>query len=251
MKVLVPVWGEVFTDYLKRGLLRSLSWPLNEVALKGSEWVFANEQNFRDTFLNTIESCIKENQLMFIACPDFIFADGSIQTMMDFAASPGACVGMVHVRVLPSILDDLDKPQTSSMLVTKAFQHLHKSWSEADCTKPKSNCYAGGVSWRRQNNVFLVQHRLPSAFIVNFIPSDLEYFKAERFDSWDHRWPSTWEHRQRLIGSSDGAFMAEVTEDWGHIPNIRDTNPLEQDAFHGERIHNKVNRQFISVLRGI
>lgn len=250
MKIFTPKWGEKFNTYFEYGLMQSLKWPKNDAATKGADSVIVPSlESLMPILLETIEECLTDNEPMLMACPDFIFSDGSIATMLEYSR-PGTCVGMVHTRVNPTIIDDLGEVGLNgSQLVSKAWKHLHDSWKGADCTKEFSNCYSGGVSWRAQGDLILVQHRLPTALLVNFIPSDLDFFKDERFDAWDHRWPSTWQNRQRLIGSSDAAFMVEITEVDSHCPALGPVNMLQEDWFHGVLEHHKTNRQFVSVLR--
>lgn len=79
---------------------------------------------------------------------------------------------------------------------------------------------------------------------------DLEYFKKDRYDGWDHRWPATWNQRMRYIGSSDAAFMVEVTQPNSNLARINRTNFFHHtDSYREDRAHHKVNRQILAIFR--
>ena len=281
MKIFLPVWGDQYIDWAKRGLLKSLCWKKNAAALRGAEFLIATDKpeafteptlfpqettqsfipphktelmrkEFADYALPiAIEKCLAVKEPMLLATADYVFADGSIDSLKEFGTYPGVCVSAAHVRVHPNILTTLPDNCTSQQLVDLAWYdgHLHSSWANSNCKKGRNNSYAGGVSWRALGSLIFVQHRLPTAFMVNFITSDLDYFKREPFNSWDWNWPETWTERMRYLGSSDAAFIVEITLPTLNNPAIRDTNQEEPDWFHIHKSHMGINRQFVSVFR--
>lgn len=257
---------------MQRGLGPSLAWRKNREALKDATWVILTDDDrapkiaskFFDGAIHVypvlrhptknltdeIHRCLLSDSQFLMAPPDTVFADGSIASMLRCATQPKTVVGVAHVRVNPTFLDSMPY-LTPAPMVTHAWEHLHKSWIYAEESE-YANSFTGGVSWRYLNpSTIAVQHRLPTPYLVNFKYADLEYFSHERFSVWDHEWPTLLVHheRWRYIGSSDAAFIAEVTDQDKNIPPPGYLPPDETDAFHRDLIHNKTNRLFFSIFR--
>jgi hypothetical protein len=88
--------------------------------------------------------------------------------------------------------------------------------------------------------------------MANFNEFDKKYFdlKATHFLFWDTYWPHdlVYQERFRVVGSSDVAFMCELTEPDKNVPQLTDINP-QPDAYHmmGQD-HNLVCRQFMATF---
>jgi hypothetical protein len=220
--------------------------------------------------LISIKQCLDENCTMLMSTPDFIWANGSLHNMIAESypdESQGLCVSIAHMRVLPSILEPIlsngyrERGSGSDETVDHAFDHQHESWIRSEIqtwTTPKANgIYHSGVAWRRASGgLITVQHQMPSPFVVNFRESDLKEFERWKgvtppaFGEWDHNWPSKLieEGRLRYIGSSDVAFMVEVTEADKNVPPLTDAR-TPHDQFFRDEPSVKIQKQFISTFR--
>ena len=256
------IWGDLETTQSIYEIATKVL-PFNQIILKQKR--LENNKGGVDLLgmmLETQRHCLLEKVPMFTAPPDTVFSEGSVKAMMDYAEYPGTCVAVPHPRCLPTIMDDLtDRPPTNPQLVNLALKkHVHDAWKTCDVSSLVSGIHVGGIAWNRLNeHTWAVQHRLPTIYIANFTDDDRKFFHkpfkgvAPQYGMWDHEWPGSEvipKERQRTIGSSDIAFIAECTEYHKNIPTQRLTNPEERDAFHRNELHNHVNRQYVSCFRG-
>lgn len=211
--------------------------------------------------MKVMDICIKDNAPMLMATPDFVYGDGTIRAMMEIADQPGTVAGMAHIRVLPGFLAHIGfnvtgKIPTNAQLMNIAFKNCHGTWQDTQCGADPTMSYHCGVSWKWLNeNTAAVQHHMPSPFLVNFISKDKDVWRnggEPGFGFWDHDWPAFLLNDQRLrwIGSSDAAFMAEVTEPMANLGKMLPRNPLDPDAFFKDSYHCRIQRQFVSIFRG-
>ena len=205
-------------------------------------------------FTTEIEECLKQNAKLLLAPPDSIFGDGTIHGILSCGSIDHSCVSVPHPRVVDSIFNDL-KPLTNSELVSLSFKHLHKTWEEANVDLPMVNSYVGGVQWKKiKDDLYRVSHRLPTPYLLHFKPHDLDFFKQQIcFGTIDHTWPTNLfgEERIRFVGSSDLAFIVEVTARCQNIPPKYPIAPNEPDRFWRNAYHNQIYRQVYMVFRGI
>lgn len=200
--------------------------------------------------------CLTFGAQTLLAPPDTIFGDGSISNMREIADQRDVVVLAAHVRVLPSILDVVtEKPMSNANLVHESFKRLHKSWGEAEYGPAQANSYIGGVSYRYlDDNLYSVCHRLPTPYLINWTPEDQAYYRGQlHWGCIDHSWPGAMlipAQRQRLIGSSDGAFMAEITPADVNIPPVEYIRQNEPDLFWRNEPHNIQNRMQSIIFRG-
>lgn len=207
-----------------------------------------------------IQYSIQHKSKMLLAPPDTIFGDGSVRSMLEIGTQPGTCVAVVHPRVLPTILDDIETigatrgSMSNAQMVTLAIKHAHSSWTAAEFNSPICNSYIGGISWRKIGaGVVSVTHRLPTVYLADFNGTDWDFFWSQvSWGGWDHRWPAEnliRQERMRLIGSSDAAFICEIT-DWDkNVPPKHDHHPKD-DSYWNDHYHNGINRQFSVIFRG-
>jgi len=217
--------------------------------------------------LKAIRFCIDNKQPMLMSTPDFIWADGTIENMYTESydsEGQNLCVSIAHMRALPSLLDPLAELSSfeSQKLLYSALEHAHESWTRCEVGTDPNGIYHSGIAWRfvDRKSLITVQHQMPSPFLVHFTESDLKEFERWKgitppaFGEWDHNWPTKLieEGRLRYIGSSDVAFMVEITEADKNVPPL---NPARRphDAFFRENSdiekHLKIQKQFISVFR--
>ncbi len=293
IRLFTAVWGENYLDWFEKFCLKSLAWPKNAAALEGATWVFLTKKSHQERlqgalkrspikladtefllleddfdknphaagaymlqgYLMEMGRCITFGAQSLTAPPDTIFGDGSIHNMREMARGRDTVVFAAHTRVVPDIESETNEPLSNSKLVTAAWKHLHKTWSDAQDGLEKSNSYIGGVNWQYlDSGLYAVCHRLPTPYLINFTPEDLTYFKAQlHYGVIDHFWPHECLidfERMRVIGSSDGAFMVEITPADKNIPPIEHYRADEPDLFFRNLRHNKVNRMYRVILRG-
>lgn len=295
MRIFLPCWGDTHIDLLKNCLGKSLNWPKNKAAVDDSEWIVTTDSdeslekisdilfdidnspiiislvdktvkyNAPTVLFNvlnrTIEECVKDEEPLLMATPDYIFADGTIDSLKAIGDAPGSCVGFAHMRVLPDVLEKLNhRPPSNAELMRLGLNHPHPAWEDSEETANPGRTYYGGISWKRVGEKEIaVSHRLPAPFYVNFLKEDLEFFAATHghafdhtFNLWDHLWPSVLlkEGRFRYIGSSDLALMMEVTDKEANVPPINPYNVTNKDKSVHESFHNLMCKQFISTFRG-
>lgn len=212
-------------------------------------------------FKGEISRCLETNSRLLIAPPDSIFGDGTIGALLRMGSQEGVCVAVPHPRTLPSIFEypsrfceSLKETLGNADLVTETFRHLHRTWSEAEVGFDKINSYVGGVCWKKlSEGLYSVQHRLPTNYLLHFIPSDLQFFEKQIcFGAIDHLWPTKLiqEERERVVGSSDVAFICEVTDPSQNIPPNYPYMKKEPDRFWRNAPHNSFFRQVNVIFRG-
>ncbi len=224
-----------------------------------------------EAFVQTIKKCLIENSQMLISTPDFIWSDGSIANMKALSKQRNSCISVPHPRVTPEILNALSGLEaaglpgpSSDRLVSYARKHAHASWQMSEFGKHHGT-FKGGILWRPgANNTQTLQHRMPSPYLCNFVPEDIQYFAKKDADgepqAWgaiDHTWAQALceQNRWRMILSSDIAFMCELTEAGDNVPPQESLNFNHPDDFWTQErpdhlLHHKFNRQFIATFRG-
>lgn len=294
LRVLTSVWGDQHMDWWRRAALPSLMWPQNKEALSGATWAFLSRKEnidgiqkyvkdsgisvkdieiydmgdalsanphaagavIKEVLMVEAHKCLTFDSQLLLAPPDTIMGDGSIRNMREIADQRDVVVLAAHARVLPSIIDTVsDKPMSNAKLVGESFKQLHASWKYAEVGLLQANSWIGGVSWKYlSENLYAVQHRLPTPYLINFTPEDIVYFRSQiHWGVIDHSWPGDMlvpAQRQRLIGSSDGAFMAEITPTDVNIPPCEHIRTNEVDLFWRNQPHNIQNRMQSLIFRG-
>lgn len=249
-------------DYMKLGtMMEGIGQPYRISVLDSFTDTTGQTAALCKAGLEVMQACVDDGSLFFTGETDFVFADGSIEPMLSLAQRPRVTVTVPHMRVLPQFLDFLDHPVGCAEMVSLAMRCPHRTWQDAEFgiqgfIRQHSNQYYGGLSWERFGKMYLVQHVIPNAWISNIEPSDLDLMrKYNDWSAWDHRLPSKFikEGRNRVIGSSDAAFMVEITD-----PNERNApnsqiNPAKPDAFYrdgwADGEHHEAYRMCVSVFR--
>lgn len=205
-----------------------------------------------------ISRCIMFDARSLMAPPDTIFGDGTIPNLLELGDQRDVVVFAAHVRVTPDIIEPFRKDEkllTNARLVGLAWKHLHKTWTEAEFGRDKINSYVGGVFWRYLcAGLYGVSHRLPTPYLINYTPEDLVYFRNQlHWGVIDHAWPHEClihTERQRVVGSSDAAFMVEITPADQNIPPLEHYRHDSPDLFWKNLSHNKQNRMYQIIFRG-
>jgi hypothetical protein len=219
----------------------------------------------KNAFVMELGKALMLNSRILIVPPDTIWGEGSVPNLMEIARQRDSVVFAAHVRVLPELVDDCQmswagnrfgpNAVSNAKLVKMAFKHLHKTWEESQDGLQKINSYIGGVLWRYlDEDLYAVNHRLPTPYLINPTPEDVTYFSHQlHFGVLDHSWPAAClveTERMRVVGSSDCAFMVELTDKEANIPPIEHYRADEPDLFWRNLSHNKVNRMYSIIFRG-
>lgn len=291
MKIFLPCWGEKHISLLERCLLRSLLWEKNKKAVSNADWLIVTaddeeakkiksllqetdpksvrsftSENVRlspgttllQSIKETIKLCLKEEDSLLMATPDYIYGNGTIDAFKKLAGKT-ASVSLAHMRVTPEILEPLRDGAGNAEIMSLAKLYPHSSWSLSDEALGQGVTYFGGISWSKiDEKLVAVRHRLPAPFFVNFNESDLEFFSKTHnhphdhtFALWDHLWQSHLisQGRFRYVGSSDVALMVEVTDRFSNIPTTNPYGKSNQDEYCNNYPHNEICKQFLSVFR--
>lgn len=298
LMLFTPCWGEKHLNLLRTTLGRSLRWNKNYEVVKNAHWVFVCDDEVEQlkeiapkilpeasfeiisrpglrtlssygealmsVFTHLVDRCIVDKSPMLVSTPDFLWADGALSNLAAVASLPGLCAAVPHIRVLPTILDELDAnekfrpypPPNGARLMYSAWRHPHPAWTMSNLNGDTSGIYKGGVGWQRVSpTIALVTHVMPSPFWCNFTSSDMVFFRLFPNNAWgafDHNWPAhlLQNDRLRLIGSSDAVCMAEVTDKDANVPPAIALDPANPAAFHLDGFNIRMQRQFVSVFRG-
>ena len=203
--------------------------------------------------IEEMRRCVEMDCAAFIAPPDTMFGDKSLTNIFAYAQERNVCVAVPHVRVTPGIFDEDNPASSNARLVAASWKNLHRTWIESNSDRELTNSYSGGVSWRKlSDDLYGVTHLLPTVYLARPVLSDVEWMEAYQLNGvWDHSWPSKLvaENRQRVIGSSDAAFIAEVTPEFGNIPPCTSKDPKEIDRYFGKAAHNIFNKNMIAIFR--
>lgn len=307
LRLYTAFWGEKHLKLFERALVKSLSWPINRGALEGATWdIWTKKEDFgivvdvaksvgikielneSDQFLADLQTkylndsgvmmlemfkismrrCLDTGAQMLIAPPDTIFGGDSIGNILQAGEQKDTVVFVVHMRVLPEILDIIDGQYAgasigNNRLCRLSMKSAHKSWTEAEFGHERINTFIGGIMWKkRPNGVYGVQHMLPTPYLINWTEEDYKYFSRQNppgqwppvFGEIDHSWPGFCVHAQaraRVIGSSDDAYIVEITDSGaeGNIPPLMNYDKTEPDKFWRNATHNLINKQFLVNFR--
>ncbi len=292
LQIFTTVYGESHINLFQKSCLRSLSFLNNKRALYEAKacWnIFSEEKYFlhlrkiidaylpelevnlvsmtelnayidpiQTALIMLIEKCISTDSKLLMAPPDTIFGDGTVANLLKIGREKGACVVVPHPRVLPPFLDEFSTmmPNVSNPeLVTLSWKYLHKAWTDAEVGHEFRNSFVSGVSWQEIGpKLYSVIHWLPTVYLADFLPVDLEFFKNSiNFGVFDHVWPSILveQGRQRFAASSDACFIVELTDADKNVPPVW---PGDVESYwqvnEPNHEHNKINRQIVSIFRG-
>lgn len=282
IRLFTIAFGDQFLDWFERGLIKSLCWPKNFEALRKVEaydiWTTKRDEERAKTIASKLDlpvvthiigdkgkaelfpaligqMLVSRNNAFIFAAPDCIFGDGTIKTLIEVGSVPGICVAFMPLRVNePGFIEAMgDQPLTNAQLVTLGMSRAHRGFTDADATKPKSNSLESAISWRKiGDGLYAVTGRCPSSFFMQPIKQDIKWMQDRpKFGNYDHQFAGTLveAQRQRVVGSSDAAFVVEITPLHIGVAALTDTNPLEPDRFWQTLPHYAVNRNVLCIWR--
>ncbi len=177
-----------------------------------------------NAILSSINYCLEHNSSLFMALPDFFFGNGSVYNVISIGNLTNKCISAIHFRVNQNDIKLSEQSCISnSELVKLSLRFPHQNLSNSLSTSEKNSSFYTGVLINQiTSNTYVVNHRLPTLFFVNFKKSDYKFFSISEFNSWDHSWPTKlfFENRLQHIGSSEIFFMAELTDPHSHLCDI-------------------------------
>lgn len=209
----------------------------------------------QSALIHQIEDCLETKDRFLMAPPDTIFSDKSLANLLNIPAKTGICFAIPHMRVLPSVLEEntLQSNTHSKHLFRLGQRHAHRAWIQAEMGHPEQSSFIGGIWWKKlSSTLYAVSHKLPTIYLIDFTLADLEYFKTcTSSGDFDHVWPQTLiqQGRYKYIGSSDIAFMLEITEAHKNVPPWTPGQPTD-GTFWQNHGHNQINDCFIATYRG-
>jgi len=281
IEALTVVWNDDYITQFLNATVKSLSFPHNKEFMRTVTWnIFTDEEQFdridkfiaehlpdtevrlrdlsllrdRIDYLHSgviwqIKKCLEEKARMLLLPPDSIFGDRTLKNLSLLGREPGSCVVVPHPRALPSILTE--KYESNESLVTAAWKHLHRSWSDAEEGGDRQNSFIGGVSWESlDENTISVKHLLPTPYFCDFTLEDLQYFEtAPGIGVIDHTWPGllVQKGRMKYCGSSEPCFIVEITDADKNLPPV--ARGKDTSKFWRQHPHNQVNSQIACIFR--
>jgi hypothetical protein len=284
IRIFTPCWGLLFTARLQKALARSFAWPKNRAALQdrvagwhihtqqsdvsrindllapfGFPLVFKaiGEKNRREEAMleaarSMLRQCQEEDCLFMTAFPDIVFGEGSLEVMLELAEQKDSCVIVPHIRVTPGFLDVVTDPMSGPAMVKAALAYPHRTFVDANSDDAHSNTFYGGVRWQKIGSNYFVRHSLPNPWLCNLTADDIAWFdKQPQWGTYDHNWPGKILNEQRavIVGSSDAAFIVEVTEHMANGALLKNINPNDLDEFYRKEPHHKDYRAHVMVFR--
>lgn len=271
------VFGDRFFELFRKSV-RSIGWPRNRSVLDGAVWSIHTDREeearrvveplgleveinpipsggigvaLMKSLILDLDKCLGGDALL-TAQPDTIFGEGTIKTLVDLGSEGMNAISVSHPRVVAGTFPELAEPTSNARLVGLAFQHLHHGWQLANMRADENNCYKGGVCWREiDKDLYAVTVRIPTTYFVRPRESDIDCLKSCKEGGWDHVWPAMLveQQRHRLIGSSDAAFMVELTEARRNGALSRAARIDEPDAYKFNLEHHKTNRNSMVIWR--
>lgn len=290
VRIFSIVYGQRFIDWFERGCIRSLKWPKNLAALRMAEawdvWTMpadedrvrwlaeslgipiethllspysdgddaARKEQLRLALTFQMRACRDSKAFLWIA-PDSIFGDGSIASFMALGSVPGICVATAPMRVnADGFIEAMHNPMSNADLVRLSFERMHRGFRDANAELPETNSYISGVSWRQiGEGLYAVTHLKHSSYLMQPTKKDVDWWeRMNKFGAYDHSLPKLLvaDQRQRVIGSSDAAFVAELTPEDVGVPKLKPTDPNEPDRYdHEQHGHHAVNRNVVCIWR--
>lgn len=212
-----------------------------------------------------LKRCFDNGQASLMLPVDTMFGGGSIESIFKVGAHKDSVVFVAHARVNPEIMHGLEAinsanrfgPESSignAKLVSAAWKNLHRSWAEAESGHDRANSFVGGVSWSRlSDDVVSVIHKLPTPYLINVTKADVDFFnQAIVFGSIDHDYPTYCvinQGRARVVGSSDAAFIVEITDANKNVPPLDFIDRNDPTKFWKNNPHNVFFGQVSVIFR--
>lgn len=206
-------------------------------------------------FANEVRHCYENDCAMVVLCPDNFWGDGSLANLLSIAGEQRVCIAAPHVRVDQDQFLKLrtDYDFSNFYLVGLSMAMLHPSWIDADASKEQTSSFYAGISVNKiGEHLWAVTHLLPTIWYAHFTKDDVDFFANPMRGAWDHIWPKlvVSQGRQRIIGSSDAFFVAELTPKETHGVPLMPNDKSAPDRYCRSDLHIEVNRNTVAIWRG-
>lgn len=266
----------VFGGHVERlkKTVQSLGWPENRKALEGAFWrIYTDDARVEEivsplglkvefqpppieggsgermlkALTMELELCVQHGESLMTVQPDTVFGDGTIGNLIALGHGTKNAIAVPHPRV--NLDFPVGAPVRNAQLVKLAFKNMHPLWQAAHMGAKKNNVFKTGAGWMElRKDLYAVQVRIPTPYFVTPIEDDFKFLKEQGAGAWDHLWPAKLmqQQRHRIVGSSDAAFMVELTEE--RPANVVDRS-IEPDAYYGNNLNHTVNRNTICIWR--
>lgn len=286
VRLFTIVFGKQFLDWFERACVLSLSWPKNREALKPvvawDIWTTPEDaerasaiaskigipielhttmtpiratDNLVAALIGQMQMCEKNDWAFLFASPDSIFGDGTIATLLEVGKVRSVCVAAAPLRVVSDgFLEAMGPgPVSNPELVKIGMERMHPGFRDANADLPDVNSFKSGVSWRKlRDGMYAVTFLLYSAYLMKPNSRDVKWFISKpKFGNYDHSFPRVLveQERQRVIASSDAAFIVELTPQEIGSPPLMKIDPDNPDAFWQKLPHHAINRNVIMIWR--
>lgn len=220
--------------------------------------VYTNSGNLSaDVLLSQLRLLIKRaidtNAIVFMAAPDMIWGQNSMYNMVKLAEGKDeVCIAAPHLRVIDN--DFQNKTPTNRELVDRVFNYPHQAFLSSFDHNDANGTLSGGLSIRKiDDNNYCVIANLPTVHLVQFNQRDQAFWDNNLcMGHWDRGWLYELyiNNRLKLVGSSDIAFCAEITDE-NRNRCVLQEGCLNNDAFYNSGAHNiGLNKVYCSLIRG-
>ncbi len=196
------------------------SCEFNYCVIKESYFIDMARSLMSNFMIHILNECIQKNALLLIAQPDLVFSDGSVSNLVKLSDGKGVSISVAHPRVSIDKLkkndvDILSLSKNVTLMVKTALDYAHDTLLYADEAIDVNNTMSG-IATRKLPSGLAVIHNLPAVYLCSPIQDDLTFFlRRPDFNIIDKAWPHLLFRQSRLkvIGSSDIAFLIELTSD--------------------------------------
>lgn len=283
IRFLVICYGQDFSWLLENVAVKSLLQPRNKSVIPSDSVVALYtdddrnasiasplgrvEQNpiegtepaviWQNIIVREIALCIEQAATLIVVSPENYWGDGSLENLLAVAGDQNVCVAAPHPRVDKNkFLEVLPSQASNAELVKRSMANLHPSWVNSNIELDQVGSGYSGVSWKTISpGMYAVSHLMPNCWLARFVLDDLRYFRnvisGGSKGLWDHFWPERLAvtGRQRVIGSSDAFFVAELTPAESHNVPMHAVSPSDYTVFHRSSGQITAMRNVVSIWR--
>ena len=192
---------------------------------------------------NSIELCLSEDAIFFLAPPDTVFAQGSLWNSVQAVENKRYAVAIPHIRATDG---PPQLPCDAKTLFRWAIHYHHGTFANSFDVKAMNSTWAGISVRQISPDTCCMMHSLPTPYLVQFTQSDLDFWNNQiEWQQWDRSFlGKLWsEDRLLVVGSSDMAFCIEITEPGANVPELRADQ--YNDRWQNEQEHNKALKKML------
>jgi len=163
-----------------------------------------------------LQESIKRNAIWFWVCSDEIITDGAVTNLVSMVDSDDCCIATPVFRVeKKKFLNEFkNNDNTKKNVLELSFKYFYSDIVDSFKDSNNNVSWTSGISIEKTGQGYLATNTLPSVYCAKIIQSDIDYYKKNRANIYDHLWPSKLlvERRLRVVSSSDICFVVELTD---------------------------------------